>query len=345
MKKRNMLLAAGMAVVLGGMSLSGCGNGASEPQKPVAAEVPSSNEGTAGAEETASKAAGDEKKYVFGVSQPTMTHPIRKAGNIVIEEWMEKHPNVEVIVSDGQLKADKQIADIEDMIAKKVDAILVAANQSPTLVPVLQQAKDAGIPVVAFDRILTDTSVQVCEVINDDVTAGKTCVELLTEGMGETGDIVVIEGVSGSAVTVARQEGFLEEMKKHPGINIVSDQTANFQRVQAVDVFENILQANPGIKGVFCHNDEMALGVVKVLKDAGIEGVTVVGIDGQKDALESIMEGDLYGTVRKIVELDYALDAALEYLETGKCESSILLESLKIDASNVKEVYNPDAVF
>lgn len=341
MRRRNALMAVCMAAVLGVIGVSGCSNDSGGTQTPSAATVASTGEQA----ETDVKAADAEKKYVFGVSQPTMTHPIRKAGNILIEEWQAEHPNVEVIVSDGQLKADKQIADIEDMIAKKVDAILVAAHQSPTLVPVLQQAKDAGIPVIAFDRTLTDPSVQVSEVINDDVTAGKTCVELLVEGMGETGDIVILEGVSGSAVTVARQEGFMEDIKKYPGIQIVSDQNANFQRVQAVDIFENILQANPDIKGVFCHNDEMALGVVKVLKDAGIEGVTVVGIDGQKDALESIMEGGLYGTVRKIVELDYALDVALDYLETGTCESSILLESLKIDSSNVKDVYDPDAVF
>lgn len=345
MKKRNALLTMGMAALLGTMSLGGCGSGTPETAAPAATTVSAAKEESGIQEETSAKSANAEKKYVIGVSQPTMTHPIRKAGNMVIEEWLKDHPNVEVVVSDGQLKADKQIADIEDMIAKKVDAILVAAHQSPTLVPVLQQAKDAGIPVIAFDRTLTDPSVQVCEVINDDVTAGKTCVELLVEGMGETGDIVIIEGVSGSAVTVARQEGFLEDIKKYPGIKIVSDQTANFQRVQAVDIFENVLQANPDIKGVFCHNDEMALGVVKVLKDAGIEGITVVGIDGQKDALEAIMEGDLYGTVRKIVELDYALDAAIDYLETGSCEDSILLESLKIDASNVEEIYNPDAVF
>lgn len=274
-----------------------------------------------------------------------MTHPIRKAGNEIIDAWKEKHPNVEVIVSDGQLKADKQIADIEDMIAKKVDAILVAAHQSPTLVPVLQQAKDAGIPIVAFDRELTDKSVEVCEVINDDITAGKTGVELLVEGMGEEGEIAILEGVSGSAVTVNRQKGFMEEIEKYPNIKIVADQNANFQRVQAVDLFENVLQANPNIKGVFCHNDEMALGVVKVLKDAGIEGVTVVGIDGQKDALEAILAGDMHGTVRKIVELEYALDEALSYLDTGSCKESIMLESMKIDSTNVEEVYDPDAVF
>lgn len=323
------------------MVLGGC-NGSKEETavQTVKEEVEKTSSGEATLGENA-----EEKHYVIGVSQPTMTHPIRKAGNEIIDEWMKQHPNVEVIVSDGQLKADKQIADIEDMIAKDVDAILVAAHQSPTLVPVLQQAKDAGIPVVAFDRELTDKSVQVCEVINDDIAAGKTAVELLVEGMGEEGEIAILEGVSGSAVTVNRQKGFMEEIQKYPNIKIVADQNANFQRVQAVDLFENVLQANPDIKGVFCHNDEMALGVTKVLKDAGIKGVTVVGIDGQKDALESIMAGDMCGTVRKIVELEYALDEALSYLETGTCEESIMLESMKIDSTNVEEIYNPDAVF
>lgn len=339
MKKRGLASIICTAAITAAL-IGGCSNTQQAKTETAAEKTEASNE----VSKTEAAPSGG-KNYVIGVSQPTMTHPIRKAGNEVIDQWMKEHENVEVIVSDGQLKSDKQIADIEDMIAKKVDAILVAANQSPTLVPVLQQAKDAGIPIVAFDRELTDKSVEISEVINDDVTAGKTCVELLTEGMGEEGEIVILQGVSGSAVTVNRQKGFMEDIAKYPDIKVVADQNANFQRVQAVDIFENILQANPNIKGVFCHNDEMALGVVKVLKDAGIEGVTVVGIDGQKDALESIMDGDLYGTVRKIVELDYALDAALEYLETGKCEESIILESLKIDSSNVKEIYDPDAVF
>lgn len=350
MKKRSLVgticLMAATAMIMGGCgSTKTAETEAPKTEAQTTAEkgetVPAETE----TEEKKEEETASDKHYVIGVSQPTMTHPIRKAGNVLIDEWKENHPNVEIIVSDGQLKADKQIADIEDMIAKKVDAILVAAHQSPTLVPVLEQAKEAGIPVIAFDRVLTDKSVQVCEIINDDVTAGKTCADLIVEGMGEEGEIVILEGVSGSAVTVNRQEGFMEEIKNYPNIKIVADQTANFQRVQAVDLFENMLQANPNIKGVFCHNDEMALGAAKVLKDAGIKGVTVVGIDGQKDALEAIIAGDMYGTVRKIVEMEYALDEAYKYLETGSCEESILLESLKIDSSNVNEVYDPDAVF
>ena len=156
---------------------------------------------------------------------------------------------------------------------------------------------------------------------------------------------MILQGTSGGAVTIARQEGFMEAIGEYSNIEIVADLTANFQRVQAIDVFENALQANPNIKGVFCHNDEMALGVSKVLKDAGIEGITVVGIDGQKDALEAIIAGDLYGTVRKIVEMEYALDIAMDYLETGECEEALILESAKIDASNVDEFYDENAVF
>ena len=287
----------------------------------------------------------DDGKILIGVSMPTMTHPIRKASVDIIDEWLESHPNVEVVVTDGQLNANKQIADIEDLIARHADVILVAAHQSPTLVSVLQQAKDAGIAIIAFDRTLTDPSVQISQVINDDYLAGKTGAELIVEGMGETGKVAIIEGTPGAANTVDRQTGFMDEISKYPGIEIVADLPANFQRVQAVDIFENMLQANPDITGVYCHNDEMALGVCKVLKDAGISGVIVVGCDGQKDALESIMAGELYGTVRKIIEVEYALDIAMDYLETGECEDNMMLESAKINKDTVSEFYDPDAVF
>ncbi len=290
-------------------------------------------------------AAEDDGKILIGVSMPTMTHPIRKSSVEIIDEWLTTHPNVEVVVTDGQLNANKQIADIEDLIARHADVILVAAHQSPTLVSVLQQAKDAGIAIIAFDRTLTDPSVQISQVINDDYLAGKTGAELIVEGMGETGKVAIIEGTPGAANTVDRQTGFMDEISKYPGIEIVADLPANFQRVQAVDVFENILQSNPDITGVYCHNDEMALGVCKVLKDAGKTGVVVVGCDGQKDALESIIAGELYGTVRKIIEVEYALDIAMDYLETGECEDNLMLESAKINSSNVNDYYDPDAIF
>lgn len=291
-------------------------------------------------------AAEKEKQYVIGVSMPFMGHPIRQASLVLIEEWKKTHPNVSILVTDGQLKAEKQIADIEDLMAKRVDALTVAAHQSSSLVAVLREVNEAGIPIFPFDRILVDPSVQTGMVMNDDFIAGVEDGKMMATALGGKGKIVTILGPAGSTVADARHGGFYEEIAKHPGIVVAAEQVANFQRVQAVDVFENMLQANPDINGVFCDNDEMALGAVKVLKDAGkLEGVAVYGIDGQKDALESIIKGEMSGTVRKNIEVPYVLDMAYEYLTTGKCEESITLYSFPINKDNVQQYYEPNAVF
>ncbi|OHD80470.1 MAG: hypothetical protein A3J97_14130 [Spirochaetes bacterium RIFOXYC1_FULL_54_7] len=301
--------------------------------------------GTKEAAPTTPTAGQASEKFLIGISQPFMGHPIRQAGTVLINAWLKDHPEVTVMVTDGQLNAAKQIADIEDMITKKVDIILVAAHQSPTLVRVLREAKDAGIPIIAFDRTLTDPSVQVGMVVNDDYAAGASAAKLLAEKLGGKGNVVSLQGPAGNTTVTLRQGGFLSKLSEYPGIKLVDDQVANFQRIQAVDVFENVLQAHPELDGVYCHNDEMALGVVKVLKDAGISNKIVVGVDGQKDALEAIMAGDLYGTVRKIVEFPAALDMALEYLKTGKTATMNYLEQIPITKDNVAQFYNPNAVF
>lgn len=289
-------------------------------------------------------APAKKKTYVIGISQPFMGHPIRKAGQILIDEWAKKHPEVTIYVTDGQLNAQKQIADIEDLMAKDVDILLVAAHQSATLLGVLREVKAAGIPIIPFDRTLTDASVQVGSVVNDDFTAGKIAAELVIAAIG-TGDVAVLEGPAGNTNAILRNQGFLGTIKGK-GINVLTSQVANYQRVQAVDLFENILQANPTIKAVFAHNDEMALGVIQVLEAAGRTDIFVIGIDGQKDALEAIIAGKMYGTVRKVIEFPKALDMALEYLKTGKLENpNEFILPLKITKTNVNEYYDPKAIF
>lgn len=337
-----MLLAIGMLA-----TLAACSGNTTTAQ---ATTAPNESESSAASVATAVPTEAptpEPKHYVIGISQPFMGHPIRQAATVLIDKWLVDHPNVEVIVTDGQLNAAKQIADIEDLMSKKVDILLVAAHQSPTLVGVLREVHEAGIPIIAFDRMLTDTSVQIGQVVNDDYEAGKSDAKMLGDALNGEGKIAILEGPAGNTVSALRQGGFMDELAaNYPNIEVVSDQVANFQRVQAVDIFENILEANPDIKGVFCHNDEMALGVVKVLKDSGkMADVKVVGIDGQKDALESIMAGDLYATTRKIVEFPYALDMALDYLDNGVIPGNVYLESVPITKDNVADYYDPNAVF
>lgn len=231
-------------------------------------------------------------------------------------------------------------------MAKDVDIILVAAHQSPTLVPVLATAKEEGFPIIAFDRLLTDTSVQIGSVLNDEIAGGRVSGELMCDALGEDGgDIIILMGPAGNTGAELRQQGFMEAIEG-ANINVIDMQVADFQRVRAVEIFENLLQANPDVDGVFCHNDEMALGVCQVLEAAGRTDIKVVGYDGQKDALEAIIDGKLYGTCRKVVEFPYSLDLAYEYLTTGTmAEPDLALPPLKVDASNVNNYYDPDAVF
>ena len=294
----------------------------------------------------------DDGKILIGVSMPTMTHPIRKASVEIIDEWLLSHPNVEVVVTDGQLNANKQIADIEDLIARQADVIMVAAHQSPTLVSVLQQAKDAGIAIIAFDRTLTDPSVQISQVINDDYLAGKTGAELIVEGMGETGKVAIIEGTPGAANTVDRQTGFMDEISKYPGIEIVADLPANFQRVQAVDVFENILQANPDITGVYCHNDEMALGVCKVLKDAvESRAITPQEFSAERDLIieallppnprqrmqNKIPSRDVMGAAKDLRKLEILYDLNLITAKEKAAEKAAIEKYLGINRAPAKK--------
>lgn len=343
--KKCMSLILALALML---TLAACG-GASSSQAPAStppasSAAPSSTPEADPSAEVLPPKNGD--KYVIGISQPFMGHPVRQAGQVLIDAWAAEHPDCEIIVTDGQLNAQKQIADLEDLMAKDVDIILVAAHQSPTLVPILQTATEAGFPVLAFDRVLTDESVQIGRVINDEVAGGRVCGELMLEALGEEGgDIVILMGPAGNTGAELRQQGF-EEATEGSKINVVDMQVADFQRVKAVEIFENLLQANPDLDGVFCHNDEMALGVCQVLEAAGRDDIKVVGYDGQKDALESVMAGKLYGTARKVVEFPYSLDMAYEYLTTGKiAENDVNLPPIKINADTVNDYYDPDAVF
>ena len=343
--KKCMSLILALALML---TLAACG-GASSSQAPAStppasSAAPSSTPEADPSAEVLPPKNGD--KYVIGISQPFMGHPVRQAGQVLSDAWAAEHPDCEIIVTDGQRNAQKQIANLEDLMAKDVDIILVAAHQSPTLVPILQTATEAGFPVLAFDRVLTDESVQIGRVINDEVAGGRVCGELMLEALGEEGgDIVILMGPAGNTGAELRQQGF-EEATEGSKINVVDMQVADFQRVKAVEIFENLLQANPDLDGVFCHNDEMALGVCQVLEAAGRDDIKVVGYDGQKDALESVMAGKLYGTARKVVEFPYSLDMAYEYLTTGKiAENDVNLPPIKIDASTVNDYYDPDAVF
>ncbi|KQP64339.1 substrate-binding domain-containing protein [Nocardioides sp. Leaf285] len=183
-----------------------------------------------------------------------------------------------------------------DAVGRTPDVLIIDPVSSQGGTAMVEQANDAGVPVMAFDRAPDGGDLETF-IGYDAVQAGKAGADALAEAVGEKGTVVEIQGIMGTNVAQERSQGFQEQIATYPGIEVVATQAAEFDRGTALDVMTNVLQANPDIDGVYAANDEMALGVVAALESRGLAGtVQVVGNDGIADALEAVGAGTMYAT-------------------------------------------------
>lgn len=202
---------------------------------------------------------------------------------------------VKLTVTDAGSDPSRQANDIQNAIARGVDAIVVNPVDSDAVVPSVQAANAAGIPVIALDRAPSG-GIVVTTVASDNVEGGRLAARQLAELVG-TGPVAVLEGKPGTSAARDRQAGFDEEIAKHPGITVVASQPADFDRTKALDVMSNVLQSNPDIRGVFAANDEMALGAVKALGTRAGSQIKIVGFDGTPDGLAAVDAGTVNADV------------------------------------------------
>jgi ABC-type sugar transport system substrate-binding protein len=226
-------------------------------------------------------------------------------------------------------------------ITKKPGVLIIDPVGSDSSTASVKAANDAKVPVMAFDRKPSGGDLSAF-VGYDAIQAGRNAADALAKGIGGSGDVVEIQGILGTNVAQDRSKGFEDQIaSKYPNIKIVAKQAADFDRGKALNVMTNVLQANPGIKGVYAANDEMAMGVLAALKAQSLAGkVTLVGNDGISDALAAIASGDMYATN---AESPYALGQqvvtiALDVIG-GKtvADSDQTLEGALVTKDNVKD--------
>lgn len=230
-----------------------------------------------------------------------------------------------LIIVDAQDDSAKMTAGIEDLITKKVSAILINPTDSDAVVPAIQKANDSGIPVFTVDRGSNGGTV-VSHIASDNVAGGSMAAEFLCNAIGGQGNVVELQGVAGTSAARDRGQGFNDYMTAScQGVTIVAQQTANFNRDEGLTVFENILQAQPDIAGVFAHNDEMILGAIQAAEAANRTGIVFVGFDAIDDAVQAVKDGKLAATVaQQPAEMGrLAVETALKSLNGEKVESSI----------------------
>ena len=212
--------------------------------------------------------------------------------------------NLVVQAPEREVDVEKQMQIIENLIQRKVDAICVIPSGSKEIVPAIVKANGAAIPVLTVDTrvdsaTLIDADGKVVTFIgSDNVDGGRIAGKYIIEKLGQNGKVAILEGIPGHETGDARLKGFHQAIDEEPGIEIIASQTANWERDQGYNVFQNILQSHPGVEALFACNDMMALGAIEAIKAAAkTSKIIVVGFDAVDDAKEAIRNGEMEGSV------------------------------------------------
>ena len=240
-----------------------------------------------------------DSSMVVGLSVSTQNNPFFVS---LVEgaEAEAKAQGVKLTVVDAGDDVVKQINDIDDLVSKKVQVIIVNPVDSDAVAPAVKAAKDAGIKVIAVDRAVNGESVS-CQIASDNVMGAKLGGDYMVKLLGEGAKVAELQGVMGASATIDRGEGF-HQAADAANFDIVASQTANFNRAEGLNVTENILQAHPDIVGIFAHNDEMALGAAKAVADTG-KDIVIVGFDATDDGLAAVKNGTMAATVAQQPDL------------------------------------------
>lgn len=261
-----------------------------------------------------------------GFSQIGSESGWRAAETSVAKTEAEKR-GITLKIADAQQKQENQIKAIRSFIAQGVDAIFIAPVVQTGWEPVLQEAKEADIPVFLLDRNITvkDDSLFMTGVAADSVHEGAVAADWLVRQLdGKACNVVELQGTVGASVALDRKKGFLDTVAKVPTIKIIRTQSGDFTRSKGKEVMESFIKAeNNGknICAVYAHNDDMAIGAIQAIKEAGLKpgkDIKIISIDGVPDIFKAMITGEANASVELTPNMaGPAFDALLAYKKDG----------------------------
>ena len=232
-------------------------------------------------------------RFKVGVSIPAADHGWTAGVVWWAKECSKLHPEIDWMIATAETP-EKQIADIEAFMAKKVDALVILATESAPLTPVAEEAHNRGILIVNVDRGFLKPVADIF-IEGDNASFGRKSAEFMVEKLGgkgkAKGDIFVLEGIP-CTVNTARVNAAMAVFKTEPGIKIVGQQAANWNRQKALEVTETLLTKSPKVTAIWASDDDMALGAENALAEKGITGVWILGGAGMKDIVKRVMDKD-----------------------------------------------------
>ena len=299
----------------------------------------------------ATTAVAAPKQWVVGFSQVGAESEWRTANTISVQNAFNEDPSFTLISSDAQQRQEDQIKVLRSLIARKVNVILFTALVETGYGPVLQEARKAGIPVIMIDRDVAEAdrplrmTIMGSDFIKEGEKAGNWLADYLKKKNLDDGskpvNIVELQGTTGSAPAIDRKKGFETVLAQHSNWKVTRSQTGNFTSSEGKAVMEAFLKADKNIQVLYAHNDQMALGAIQAIKEAGMnpgKDIIIVSVDAVKGAFEAMVKGELNCSVECSPLLGPQAVQAVKDLRAGKKLPGRIwtIEGI-FDESNAKE--------
>ncbi|WP_422527463.1 galactofuranose ABC transporter, galactofuranose-binding protein YtfQ [Serratia fonticola] len=287
---------------------------------------------------------------VVGFSQIGSESGWRSAETKVAKQEAEKR-GITLKIADAQQKQENQIKAVRSFIAQGVDAIFIAPVVATGWTPVLQEAKEAKIPVFLLDRMIevNDPSLYTAAVASDSVHEGKVAGEWLVKAVaGKPCNVVELQGTVGASVAINRKKGFADGIASADNVKIIRSQSGDFTRSKGKEVMESFIKAEQNGKNicaVYAHNDDMAIGAIQAIKEAGLKPgsqIKVVSIDGVPDIFKAMMAGEANATVELTPNMaGPAFDALIALKKDGtQPQKFIQTESKLLQPETARQEYD-----
>ncbi len=285
---------------------------------------------------------GDGKKLVIGVTMLSMQNEFI----VNVHDEMAKKAEaagVELITVDAERSALKQVEQVESFIAQNVDAIIMNPCEVEASSPAVTKALAAKIPII---NVNSETSVKPSAFVgSDDVESARIAMKFIAEKLNGKGNVLMMHGYMGQAAQIKREQGAREILAQYPGLKLLAHQTGEWDRAKAMSLMENWIQSyGSQINAVFAQNDEMGLGAVKALTDAGLKDkVVVVSIDAIPDGLQAVKKGTLDATVFQNAEQQgaIAIETAIKAAKGQAYEKQTLIPFQLVTKSNLGQFLKP----
>jgi ribose transport system substrate-binding protein len=277
--------------------------------------------------------------WLVGFAQDHLANDWRAAQAREIREELERHPGVRFLLTDAKGSTAQQVADMEDLVARGVDLLIVSPRDGRVMAPAVASIHGRGVPVVLVTRMVTGEG-YTAFVGGDDRGIGREAARFLARRLGGAGRVLVLQGVPSATTAQERTRGFLEGIRDIPGLSIAVLRSADYLRANAASVVEEVLEARIPFDAVFAQSDSMATGARLALRKAGIDPASkpTVGVDYIREARDAIRAGEQEASFTYPTLGKEAAELALRILAGERVPKETVVPSIRVDRGNVDRV-------